>query len=446
MAKPLLVFLIVLLSFNVHAQNRWIDLPNAGFDKGTWLDTGRRVEDIYFTDTLHGFAVTLSNRLLKTIDGGQHWTVKNDVLSWNNISFRSIEMLDDGKHGIAGSLGQNATVLRTADSGETWTDITNTVPDNSKKNKHNICGLSHWGDTFYGVGYWGGDTGRFYKSTDKGLTWTSSELDTSVIRNVVDVMFMSADTGFIIGGRGKFSVVAKTTDGGATWVEVFSDSTIGGRVWKIQAVNRDVMVGAIEPRFYPDSVCMVYSTDAGNSWKMIAAGSIKATSPTLSTQGVGFISPAKGWIGGYYNGIFETSDSGKTWKYINFGYDFNRIFVVDSNNVFAGGHMPYKYGKDISTGIQKPTGKSTVSHMLHPVSPNPNKGRVKIDVDVKSGTNIMIEVVNVDTRTSYRIINNYLQPGSYTYYWDGSNAPNGNYLVWFDNNEIPQTQKFVLYR
>ena len=91
------------------------------------------------------------------------------------------------------------------------------IHDSSRTMKRNICGLAHYGDIFYGVGHWGSDTGRFYKSVDKGASWTLTYVDTSVIRNLVDVVFTSADTGFITGAYKNWSAVAKTTDGGATW-------------------------------------------------------------------------------------------------------------------------------------------------------------------------------------------------------------------------------------
>lgn len=443
-------FLTLLLFISVCiasiAQNKWLSLPNKGFYKGSWTsDSLYRLEDIYFTDTNTGYAVALPGMLLKTTNGGISWTPKNDTLNPNTrSSFRSIEFLDGGKYGIAGSLGLNGNVLITKDSGETWINIDSLIPDSSRKMKRNICGLSHHGDTFFGVGYWGSDTGRFYKSTDKGASWTLTYVDTNVIRNLVDVVFTSADTGFITGAYKHWSAVAKTTDGGTTWSRVFVDSIIGGRIWKIQAMG-NYMFGSIEPRFFKDTVCMIRSEDYGNTWKIIAAGSIKSTGTSaIGTQGVGFVTPAKGWIGGYYKGIFETVDSGKTWTYLNFGNDVNRIFVVDSNHVFAGGILPYKYGSGIYyTGVDYAATSLQVMNRVV-VYPNPAKDVVQIKIDLQIGTNVLLEVFNVDNRKTYRIVNNYYENGIHTFTWDCSSVPTGNYVVWFDNNEIPQAIKLVI--
>lgn len=444
--KPILTLLLLTSLCAVSlAQNKWLNLPNKGFYKGPkYSDSVYRIEDIYFTDTNTGYAVTLPGRLLKTTNGGVSWNVKNDTFNANTIAeFRSIEFLDGGKYGIVGSLGISANVLRTIDSGETWVNIDSLIPDSTRKMKRNICGLAHYGNTFYGVGHWGSDTGRFYKSIDKGASWTLTYIDTNVIRNLVDVVFTSADTGFITGAYKNWSAVAKTTDGGTTWNRVFVDSMIGGRIWKIQVMG-NYMFGSIEPRFYKDTVCMIRSEDYGNTWKIIAAGSIKSTGNAIGTQGVGFATPAKGWIGGYYRGVFETVDSGKTWTYVNFGNEVNRIFVIDSSHIFAGGISPYKYGSGVYyTNIRNALGEHRVLNEIS-VSPNPAREHVRIEINLQIGTNVLLEVFNVDSRKTYRIVNNYYEKGTHIFNWDCSSVPAGNYVVWFDNNEIPQAKKLVV--
>lgn len=459
MRHLLIILSALLFVIAAKGQSHWSYLPNTGFSKGFSIaDTSYRVEDIYFTDTLTGYAITLRNRLLKTMDGGNSWTVKNDTVGIL-CQFRSIEFLDDSLTGFAGSLAippfLAARIMMTTDSGNTWADITPKIPDPSPTSPHSICGMGHFKNNVYGVGFWGSDTARFYKSTDKGNTWTCKLLDTSVLHNAIDVVFISADTGFIGGGTGKHAIVAKTTNGGITWKRVFADSIIGGRIWKLQHVSGNVIVGAIEGRFSPDTACMIYSKDRGNTWQILSAGSRPPiTAGVRGTQGVGFATPALGWLGGYYDGVFETVDSGNTWNHIPFGYDFNRIFVIDSGHVYAGGHMPYKYTFvippdttdpiDTTTYIRK--GASNFQNKLYAVSPNPSKGMVKIEFELKMPSNVLLEVINPTSKTIYRVINTPLNAGKHTYYWDGSNAPAGQYLVWFDNNEMPQSCKFILLK
>ncbi len=451
MLKHFAVLFLLLASVSFSsAQNQWHYLPNIGFHKGYgFIDSTYRLEDIYFTNTNTGFAITTTNRLLKTTDGGDNWTIKNDTL--DHAGFRSIEFLDDDVTGVAGSLNSTGKIFRTTDGGETWVNISASIIDTTTTGSKRICGLAHYGNNFYGVGWWGSDVAKFYKSTDKGASWQTKYMDTNLVTGLVEAWFVSADTGFVAGTRENAimppaSVILKTTDGGNTWTEVFSDTVLGGYVWKLQFVNKDVAVGSIQNLFFRDSANMVYSKDGGNNWQIMPVGNRQ---PTINfdggTQACGFATVAKGWVGGYYDGIFETTDSGKTWTHLQFGYNFNRIFVIDSTLVYAGGHMPYRYGSKPSNIPQVSMG-SRSPHLLYPVNPNPAKGVIRIKFELFTETNIVINVVNVDNRKVYHVANTRLGKGRHEYTWDGSTAPAGNYFVWLGNDAIPLTQKFVLLK
>lgn len=445
-----LLFLLFLATNTGYAQNKWHYLPNMGLDK----DTAWRIEDIYFVDTSIGYAVTLANRMFKTTDGGTHWRIINDTTV--HTSFRSVEFLDDKATGLAGSVSANAGILLTNDSGNTWNDITAKIPDTTKAKR--ICGIAHFANTFYAVGAWDSKTGKLYKSTDKGNTWQTHYFDTNLITSVIDVSFLSQDTGFVTGKRHsqtpplyqQHAVILKTTDGGNTWNTVLSDTVFAGYFWKIQFVTRMYAIAALQNVYHKDSVVMYRSMDGGDSWHLIAVGN-KANIPNPAggnhaTQACGFATPAHGWVGGYYEGLFETIDSGKTWKYINFGYDFNRIFVIDSNHIFAGGNVPYKFGTGINLNIKPRSYSRNPLHVLWPVSPNPAKGNIKIEFDLVTTTGIVLDVVHLDSRRTFQIAREYLDRGHYSFDWNSTDAPAGNYLIWLGNNEVPLTQKFVLLK
>jgi photosystem II stability/assembly factor-like uncharacterized protein len=450
MNKVLTTIILLFFCSSVHAQNSWMYLPNNGLIK----DSLWRIEDVYFTDTNTGFAVSLANRIFKTTNGGVHWKIVNDTSI--NSAYRSIEFLDDKTIGIAGGISTVGKVILTQDSGNTWFDISGRIQDTTTKGNLRVCGVGHSGNTFYAVGAWNTNTAKFHKSYDKGDTWVTGYIDTNLATALIDVAFVSKDTGFITGA--KFSkippnytqtaVILKTTDGGDSWQRIFADSTIGGYVWKIQFIDRQNVVCALQEWYIQDSVNMVKSTDGGNTWSIISVGNKKnlknPDGGSFVTQSCGFATPAKGWVGGYYEGIFETNDSGKTW---NFGYDFNRIFVLDSNHIFAGGNLPYKYGSGIFMNTPNKRNMLTnKSHILHNIAPNPAKGVIKINFDLMNETNVVLAVINLDNRTTYHIANTSLSKGSYTYYWNSTEAMPGNYIIWLGNNEIAQTQKFTLLK
>ena len=450
MTKLFLFLLIITGTTMASAQSSWQVLPDTGL-----TFNAARFEDVYFTDSTTGFAVNLRGYIYKTIDAGRNWSAKLKLTNPLPTSLRSIEFLDDRQTGIAGCVDSPARVYRTSDGGNSWTDIAGSLPDTVLHNKGAICGISHWNNTFYAVGSWASKQAKLYKSTDKGLTWTCYYPDTSLISCAVDVCFTSRDTGFITGGYsalGGFtfnsnkSVVIKTTDGGLTWTRVFSDISIGGRIWKIQALSPRLLVGAIEP-YYSDTVAMIKSTDGGNSWTIIGTGrSVKMGAPGgHQTQGIGFINEQHGWLGGYYAGIFETRDGGQTWDTLKFGNNLNRFFVLDSSHVFAGGSEMYFYGGQLPqppvTRVQR---ASILPHRLYPVSPNPATGLVKIEFDLLNSTYVLLQVAALDAKRSWELARVWFPAGHYIYYWDGSQAPPGSYIVWLGTNEIPIVQKFAL--
>lgn len=408
-----------------------------------------RIDDVYFISPDTGLIATGLGTIHKTYDGGTNWSTKYTTFGFGSY-FRSIEFNKHGNCGIVGSLyGQ---IYRSTDAGETWTDISANISDTGLDGKK-MCGLGHWNNTFYGVGWWGSGTARVYKSVDSGLTWTTSYLDTSIVSGLVDVVCVSADTlfasGFQFHGTPAVmrSVVIKSTNAGQTWSRVFMDTVFGGRIWKLQFLNGQFGVGSIEP-LYADTVAMIKTTNGGQTWQTITAGHRHST--YYGTQGIGFASPTHGWIGGYYTGIFETKNGGNTWTLIDSNMDLvNRFFYIDSTRMYASGVTVYKYRDTVqytppSLAVANPAAPRAYSHTLHPVSPNPATGRIKIEFDLKYRSNTLLQVVSVDSRQIFTISKGLLSDGHYTYYWNSDSAPRGNYLIWLGTDEAPIVQKFVL--
>jgi photosystem II stability/assembly factor-like uncharacterized protein len=436
----ILMFLSCLLPQYIMAQvGSWFTPLNFGLIPGS---TGR-YDDIFFISHDTGLLVSSNGIIYKTYDGANHWELKKATSA--GTYFRSVEFSADGQVGIAGTV--SGFVYRSADRGETWNDISANVQDTGANQKR-ICGLAHYGNIFYGVGWWGGTTARFYKSTDAGITWTTTYLDTNLASGLVDITFLTATNGFITGchlynnGSNRESIVLHTLDGGITWTKVFSDTIIGGRIWKIQFLDSAFGVGSIEP-MYPDTVAMIKTLDGGNTWQLISVGHVNAWTYGSGTQGVGFLNRQKGWLGGYYNGMFETNDGGLTWDTIGINQECDRFFLIDGT-MYVSANTVYKYnGTDPNHVSNMPP--PSFLHKLYPVVPNPANGIVHIEFDINAHqTNTVLEVVNVDGRKIYPVMNGYLKPGHYSCEWNDTKAPSGNYIVWLGTDEIPIVQKFVL--
>ena len=414
------------------------------------LYMGARIDDMYFFNGEIGLAFSSHTNIVKTIDSCKTWHTKMKSTNPLYTYFRSIEFSKGNKYGVVASL--YGTIYRTIDSGETWSDISVNVPDTGSDKKR-ICGLTHADSVFFGVGWWGGTVARLYKSYDNGLNWTVDYIDTTLATGLVDIMSLN-DSVFLasgtrqVGGFPRESVVLKSTDRCKTWKKVFSDTTIGGKIWKLQFLNDQIGYGSIEQYYFYDTIAYIQTKDGGENWNIHGVGSSALLSGTgRAAQGIGFINEQFGYIGGMFSGLFETTDSGKTWKHNYFGNGYNRFFAIDSNLMYACGGTVYQLKLQNNSAIKKTTNSLKESRVvLHPVFPNPSSGRITIEFDLSSPENVLLEVVNLNTRTVSRVATGYFKKGHHKYEWNGQGLADGNYIVWLGTDTGPFIQKFTLLK
>ncbi len=120
-----------------------------------------------FTSATVGCVVGQGFRILRTTDSGETWTTvydPNPTLAGDN-TLTDIAFVDAGLAGVA--IGQLTTALKTADGGVTWSPITNlpgTPPDLTV-----VCAVPGT-STFYVSS---SDGSYFVQSTDGGATWST---------------------------------------------------------------------------------------------------------------------------------------------------------------------------------------------------------------------------------------------------------------------------------
>ena len=154
--------------------------------------------------------------------------------------------------------------------------------------------------------------GVLYRTTDGGANWTRIQAPVGGA-----IQFVSADIGWIIGGRVNYArnLLYTTQDGGQTWAEQRLDLPFG-------AENANVMIGA--PAFFSattgviavnreKSVAIYLTADSGRTWTGAWSFPLQAADhlalPILAAHGANALLA----VGG---GVYATSDSGATWKQI----------------------------------------------------------------------------------------------------------------------------------
>lgn len=289
-----------------------------------------KYEDISFPDAKHGWIASASGSILMTSDGGVTWSVQTVGLQ----RLRSLHFLD-AKHGFAGSLA--GILYETTDGGVTWNDITSRLPRTAK----GFCGITHVGKRVYVVGRYNLGAADYFYSPDGGKTWEGQDL-LSVADGLVNVMFLNDKVGFI-GGMGKSktpgqmgsgpAIILKTTDGGKSWHTVFEHDGGRGYAWKLFPIDKKLIYAGLQSQ---DGVYRIAkTTDGGDHWDTLTVATGRPAGPAI--QGIGFIDANTGWVGGFFVGMYATTDGGKTWTFVQQPDGIINRFEKVGNSLFTAG-------------------------------------------------------------------------------------------------------------
>ncbi|HYV91124.1 MAG TPA: T9SS type A sorting domain-containing protein [Chitinophagales bacterium] len=409
-----------LLTLTLHAQTGWNSLPNA--------PTSQRIDDIFFVNTDTGVAATAEGKIYKTENAGTNWSLK---FSSASNYMRSTEFLNDSV-GFAGTL--YGDLFKTVDGGDTWTDISNLL----NPNVSGICGLNAVSDSIiYGVGIWF-EPAYVIKSTNSGQTWSYTDMS-SLAHGLVDVYFFSPDTGFVTGiGLDDQAIIFYTDDGGATWATKYSGNDYSTYAWKIQFLNRRDAVACIASTNASTGSEMIMSSDSGMTWQL------KTVTPMYhELEGIGFMNKAHGWVGGYFNGMYETVDSGATWNLISAGKDLNRYFKINDTLLYACGHSVYKFidtATTIATDVSEPF---VPIHTLDAVYPNPASDEITISYTLHNKTMVDLALYDDIGRRVIRFVHQHQDGGKYSLQPKINSLPAGKYFITLNTNEGAVVSDFI---
>ena len=202
------------------------------------------------------------------------------------------------------------------------------------------------------------------KTDNGGRTWQQVPMG-AYATLLVDCYFIDALRGWAVGGTaqernpldrsGVRAVVLYTDDGGTTWENRAADThglERGEWGWKIQFLNDQVGFVSLES-FRAGAI--LKTTDGGKTWVRMPIHNGNGEQINANLEGVGFIDPNRGWVGGWGDRGFKsgkssmTLDGGKTWTEANeIGRFINRFrFFGDPVTVgYASGRTVYKLSAD----------------------------------------------------------------------------------------------------
>lgn len=183
------------------AGNTWNVVSTSG--------ASANINAISFINSNVGVAVCNAGKVLKTTNGGLTWTEVSTVTAnkLNDVAFTGINK------GLA--IGDRGTILATEDGGSTWAAL-----NNNYLRMYNLESIYFTDAT---TGYIAGN-GVVLKTINSGQTWSESYRNNN--KNYTKIVFTGLETGYAYDADG---TLVKTINGGSNWTEekvYIKDSTV----------------------------------------------------------------------------------------------------------------------------------------------------------------------------------------------------------------------------
>jgi len=328
-------------------------------DPYRWVETNSptansRTDDIWFTDPDTGWLVNSNGQVCKTEDGGANWQQQFFLNPQGPARpyLRTIQFANPQRGWFGAIVNadpanpdeyRKVLLHHTEDGGATWNAVEN-LPEGAPEG---ICGLSVVDENVvYGSG--SNDPSKIgpaiVKTIDGGSNWQVLDMSAHA-SNLIDIHFFDANRGWVVGGLARATcpierpgysggsaayaplrpVVLYTEDGGATWEDrvagMEEEFECGGWGWKLFWLDEQVGFISIE-NFLIGSI--LRTLDGGLTWqrfviddqRLAANGKADANA---NLEGIGFVNPVQGWVGGWGNANFignynsYTGNGGPQW-------------------------------------------------------------------------------------------------------------------------------------
>ncbi|HEY6172029.1 MAG TPA: YCF48-related protein [Candidatus Kapabacteria bacterium] len=255
-----------------------------------------------------------NGKMYGTSNAGIVYTSTNDGISWrrDSINVAGARLLDidfdDNGFGLLSSYDNK--VLRTLDSGKTWT--VHTVGTSGVL----VIGVSVDGNNALACG----SGGKMYLTTNKGNTWT---LKTS---NTTDILYDVDLEGARGIGCGEQGSIVYSNDGGATWTKATSGTS--ARLQRAGLAGASA-IGVVVAQ----GGSVLRSTNGGSSWSSVTSGTTK------HLNDIRFRDDKHGLIVGDAGTILKTNNGGSSWKKdtSNTVNDLKGSIIIDADNAFVIG-------------------------------------------------------------------------------------------------------------
>jgi photosystem II stability/assembly factor-like uncharacterized protein len=293
----------------------------------------------------------------------QAYQLNAQTIGWTQLSFvpsNGLNAVHCINKDTVVAVGDNGYIIRTTDGGIHW----DSIPSNTLNTLYKVTFLND------AIGYACGTKGTVLKTDNGGQSWTNIGINSNL--DFLSMSFINADTGWVAGGKietilnlaGNKGVLAKTTNGGASW---FVDSSYNKTISSVFFINNDT--GYISLNVDTNTIAignlaqLCQTINGGNSFNI-------SKQDTLLNMGyytdIHFLNSKTGYYvscavpnNNNTQGVYKTEDYGQTWSNIHQQWSIRHSYIVDSCIFYVCySDMPGSgaYGKDncLENVIQSP--------------------------------------------------------------------------------------------
>jgi len=388
------------------------------------------VNNIFFTDPQNGWLACENGTVMKTTNGGAGFTPI--TLGYNdNILMTSFVNSQTGY--VVGS----SHISTTTNAGSSWNTINFPVQFTS----FSMIDQNTAYATLYNQAQY--PAARLIRTSNFNASWDTIPLPIS--GNFKMVKFINQNTGWIVGYPYNH-IICKTTDGANTWQQQLI----------VSSSNQLSCISAVDDQncwISGDYGTMYRTTNGGTNWTNIPIG----YTDSWYTPYVKFFNPNTGiaFTNFPVARIIRTTNGGSTWdRQVDCGVNgLNTMFFVNSMTGWAGARnvlLKTTDGgellslKNISSLVPKDF--SLLQNYPNPFNPTT---KIKFDIPVVGNArdrSLQLKIYDILGREVATLVNEPLQPGTYSVDWNGSNFASGIYFYSLTSEDFSQTRKMVLIK
>lgn len=349
--------------------------------QGTWercdIPTGRFLRDMSFTDSLTGWIAADSGMILHTNDGGLSWDLQ-ETGTYSDVV--AIFFLDK-KLGWAScnnykTVPYGTELLKTRDGGVHWTKTNYPVENIFMTCIQYFDSLNGW---------MGGKPHALVRTHDGGVTWYQAAIDTSTLAffPVLNINFLNERIGYAGGGMFDIAgVVWRTTDGGNRWSAIDPVYAPADEVHALHIFDSLNVLGAGGDPDFGYGVGMIRTYDGGEQWSYMELG-VQGNAYDLS-----FRNDSEVWAPlGPQRKMIVSMDAGVTWTAFptpDSSLIYRAVFPDTLHGYAIGAAGALLKYKPKSVGIN-PEKKMQPGYVLKQNFPNPFRNETTISFTVPEG-------------------------------------------------------------